>query len=135
MTKILNLEKLWEVCNILSNKESELSEENCYISLLGMNSDYSDTDFDHFLRYYSFKVEDENIVVYNSDSIPYESWNNEDYSYVPFSLLDCGEKDLEKWIEEEVTKQLEQQEKDKIAEKEELKRQIEILTKRLKKAV
>ena len=94
-------------------------------------SEYFENSFDSFLNYYSFKIEDGEIVVYNDDPVSYESWNNEDYSYVPLSLLDCDKKDLEKWMEEEIIKQLEQQEKDKIAEKEELKRQIEILTKRL----
>lgn len=127
----LDLKRVYEIMNKLSSKQNELEEQDKYINLLGPRSEYFELNFESFLEYYSFKVEDENIVVYNSDSIPYESWNNEDYSYVPLSLLDCGEKDLEKWIEEEVTKQLEQQEKDKISEKEELKRQIETLTKRL----
>lgn len=127
----LDLKKLWHVMNVIVEKENELKEQDKYINLLGPRSAYFKSSFESFLEYYSFKVEDGDIVVYNNDGIPYESWNNEDYSYVPFSLLDCGEKDLEKWMEEEIIKQLEQQEKDKIAEKEELKRQIEILTKRL----
>lgn len=127
----LDLEKVYEVMNKLSSKQSEMWEQDKYIYLMGARSEYFENSFESFLDYYSFKIEDGGIVVYNNDPVSYESWNNEDYSYVPFSLLDCGEKDLEKWIEEEVTKQLEQQEKDKIAEKEELKRQIEILTKRL----
>jgi hypothetical protein len=127
----LNLKTLWEVCNILSDKESELSEQNCYISLLGMDSDYLTTDFDYFLSHYSFKVEDNNIVVFNTDPIPYEDYNNNDISYVPIPILGFGEKELEKWMEEEIAKQLEQQEKDRIAQKEDIKRQIELLNKRL----
>ena len=36
--KELNLHKLWEVCNKLSEKESELSEEDVFISFLGYRS-------------------------------------------------------------------------------------------------
>jgi hypothetical protein len=129
--EILNLKKLWEVCNILSDKESELSEQNCYISLLGMNSDYLTMEFDSFLSYYSFKVEKDRIVVFNDDGIPYEDSTRGDFSYVPISLLNGGEKEIEKWMEEEIAKQLEQQEKDRIAQKEDIKRQIELLNKRL----
>jgi hypothetical protein len=127
----LNLKKLWEVCNILSDKESELSEQNCYISLLGINSDYLTTEFDSFLSYYSFKVEDNNIVIFNDDLVPFENFSNNDISYVPIPILGFGEKELENYIEQSIKMQLEQQEKDRIAQKEDIKRQIELLNKRL----
>jgi hypothetical protein len=129
--EILNLKKLWEVCNILSDKESELSEQNCYISLLGMNSDYLTMEFDSFLSHYSFKVEKDRIIVFNDDGIPYEDFTRGDFSYVPIPVLGFGEKEIENWMEEEIAKQLEQQENDRIAQKEDIKRQIELLNKRL----
>ena len=127
----LDLKRVFEVMNKLSSKQEEMWEQDKYIYLMGARSEYHDTSFESFLGYYSFKVEDENIVVYNQDGIPYEDYYNSDYSYVPICLLSFSAKKIEKYMEEEIAKQLEQQEKDKIAQKEELKRQIEILTKRL----
>jgi hypothetical protein len=49
------------------------------------------------------------------------------------SLIDFGEKDLEKWVEQSVAMQLERQEVNKIAEKESIKRKIEQLTKQYNK--
>ena len=127
----LDLEKVWEICNTLSNKESELSEQGNWLRLLGYQSNYCDMPFEEFLNYYSFRVEDKNIVVYNSDPVPYESCNTEDYSYVPICLLSFSAEKIEEWIEEEIEKHLEKQRLAKIAEREEIKRQIERLTKKL----
>jgi len=129
--KELNLYRLFEICTLLSDKERELSENNTFVSLLGNRSSFSAYSFEQFLEYYSFKIEEDNIVVYNDDPIPYEQWDNDDVSYIPSVLLSFGEKDLEKWIEDEVEKQLKQQEKQKIAEKENIRKQIELLQKKL----
>lgn len=129
---ILNLRRVWEVMNKLSYEETKLSEEqDKLVRLLGNSSSYYQMDFEHFLEYYSFKIEEDNIVVFNTDPVPYESWNNNDVSYIPIPLLGFGEKELENWIDEEIKRQLEQQEAEKIAEKENIKRQIEILQKKL----
>ena len=130
--KKLDLYRLWEVCNILSNKQEELSLEDKYVSLLGNNSNYCEMSFEEFLNYYSFKVEDDNIVVFNDDGIPYESYTRNDFSYVPTILLSFDEKRLENWMETEIKLQLEAQEREKVREKEDLKKQIELLTKKLK---
>lgn len=129
--KKLDLEKIWQICNLLSGKEAELSEQDCYISLLGNSSGYCPQDFDSFLDYYSFKVEDDNIVVFNNDVVPYEDYRNEDFSYIPIPILGFGEKELENYIDQLVKMQLEEQEQQKIAEKENLKLEIERLTKKL----
>ena len=129
--KELNLYKLWEVCNKLSEKESELSEEGVFISLLKNNSSYYEMSFNEFLNYYSFKIEDDVIIVYNNDGIPYENFTNNDFSYVPTELLDMSDEDLNVWIEAEVARQLEAQRVNKLAEKENIKLQIERLQKQL----
>ena len=129
--KELNLYKLWEICNKLSEKESELSEEDVFVSLLGYRSNYREMSFEGFLNYYSFRIEDDVIVVYNNDGIPYENFTNDDFSYVPIPLLGFGEKELENYTEQSVKMQLEEQEAHKIADKEEIKRKIERLTKQL----
>lgn len=125
--KELNLWKLWSVCNTLSNKQSELSEQNIYIGLLGNRSDYSEISFENFLEYYSFKIEDDTITVFNDDGVPYEDYHNDDFSYIPLSLLSFGEKELEKWMDDEIEKQLGQQKLDKLAEKENIKQKIKYL--------
>ena len=126
----LDLKRVYEIMNKLSSKQSEMWEQDKYIYLMGARSEYHDTSFESFLGYYSFKVEDENIVVYNISYID-DNWTTEDYSYVPLNLLNCSEKELNEWIEIAVKKELERIEKEKVYKKEELKRQIEILTKRL----
>ena len=129
--KNLNLEKLWQICNKISWKQEQLTEDNIYISLLGNSSSYYMSDFEHFLEYYSFKIEDGNIVVFNCDGIPYEDYDNNDFSYIPIELLDMSDEDLIVWIEAEVERQLEAQRVNKSAEKENIKLQIERLQKQL----
>jgi hypothetical protein len=129
--KTLDLEKLWEVCNILSEKESEFAEHSTYVYLLGRTSNYCSSSFDKFLEYYSFKIEGNEIVIFNNDGIPYEDYTNNDYSYIPPVLLSFSRENLEKWIDDEVEKQLKQQELDKLQEKDSIKLQIENLQKRL----
>jgi len=112
--KNLNLEKLWEVCNILSDKMEELSEQNIYVYLLGVRSNYGAYDFKHFLNYYSFKVEEDIITVYNDDGMPYEDYTNNDYSYIPSVLLSFSREKIDKWVDDEIEKQLKQQELNKL---------------------
>ena len=131
MIKLLNLKKLWEVCNTLSNKQSELSEQGIYIYLLGHSSEYSEMSFENFLGYYSLKVETDSVIVFNNDSVAWEDFTNDDFSYIPFVLLSFSAEKLNEWVETEIELQLAKQKRDKVAEKEELKRNIEMMTKRL----
>jgi hypothetical protein len=130
--KNLNLEKLWEICNRLSYEQLKLEgEKDIYVSLLGNSSNYCQQEFESFLSYYSFKVEDDNIVIFNEDGVPYELYTNQDFSYIPICLLSFSAEKIEKYIDEEIEKQLKQQELNRIQEKEDIKRQIELLQKRL----
>lgn len=129
--KTLNLYKLWQICNKLSNKQDELAEKNIFVSLMGVRSNYCDTSFEHFLEYYSFRFEESYILVFNDDGIPYEIYNNDDFSYVPTELIDMSDEGLDLWIEVEVERQLEAQRVNKLAEKENIKLQIERLQKQL----
>lgn len=131
--KTLDLGKLWELCNILSNKEVELSEENKFISLLGNRSTYTEMSFESFLEYYSFKVEDDKIIVFNDDGIPWEDYTNNDFSEIPTALLSFSAEKLDSWIETEIKLELERQERAKVAEKENIKQKIEMLQKQLNK--
>ena len=128
----LDLKKIWEVMNKLSYEETKLSEEDDkYVQLLGHSSNYCQQEFESFLEYYSFKFEGDNIVVFNDDFVPYEDYTVGDFSSFPLSLLSFGEKELNIWIENEIEMQLKEQEKARIQEKEDIKRQIELLTKKL----
>lgn len=127
----LNLKKVWEIMNTLSHKESVLSEDNIYVSLLGNRSSYCKQEFDSFLNYYSFKIDGDSIVVFNTDPIPYESWNNDDISFIPSVLISFSSEKLDSWMETEIKLELERQERDKLADKERIKEQIERLQKQL----
>lgn len=125
--KTLDLYRLWQTINTISNKQSELCEQNIFVHLLGHRSNYGEMSFESFLEYYSFKIEDDVITVFNDDGIPYESYTNSDFSYVQTSLLYFSPSQLEKWIDDEIEKQLGQQKLNKLAEKENLKSQIKRL--------
>ena len=129
--KNLDLEKLWSVCNILSNKEQELSERDIYVSLMGYSSNYSEMEFESFMKYYNFGFEDDNIVVFNDDAVSYENYTNQDFSYIPIILLSFDETMLEKYIENEINEQLKHQEQERLQRKEDLKTKIELLQKQL----
>jgi hypothetical protein len=125
--KELNLYRLWEICNILSQKESELQEQSVFTSFMGHRSNFCAQTFDSFLEYYSFKIEVDEIIVFNNDGIPYESYTNEDYSYIPICLLSFSDEKLEIWMLIEIELQLEKQKRDKLAEKENIKQKIKYL--------
>lgn len=128
----LNLKKIWEIMNKLSYEETKLSEEkDKYVQLLGHSSNYCNSSFEGFLSYYSFRIDGDNIVVFNQDGIPYESYSNNDFSYILKELLDMSEEDLNVWIEAEVVRQLESQRVNKLAEKDKIREQIRQLTKQL----
>lgn len=130
--KKLNLYKLWKVMNKLSYEEAKLAEEQGkWVSLLGRSSGYITQSFENFLNYYSFKIEDDNIVVFNNEPVSWEDFNNSDFSYVPSFLLFSPEKEIKEWIKTETEKQLKQQEDDKIQEKYIIREQIKQLEKRL----
>ena len=130
---LLDLEKIWKLCNYFSDRQCALDEQNCYVHLLGNSSEYFSRDFESFLEYYSFKSEDDNVVIFNNDPIPYEDYNNNDYSYIPIPVLGFGKEELENYIKQMVDMQLKEQEEARIAEKENIKRQIERLQKQLEK--
>ena len=129
--KELNLHRIWQIINILSNRQNELNEKSIYVYLLGNSSEYVERSFENFLEWYSFKVKDSYISVFNDDGIPWEDYNNQDYNEVPFELLTMSDQDILFWAEKETEKQLEEQEKAKQITKKELLSQIEKLNKQL----
>lgn len=131
--KTFDLYRIYEVMNTLSEKQEELSENSIYVNFLGTCSSYTTMSFESFLEYYSFKIDGNNIIVFNDDSVPYESYSNDDFSYIPIILLSFSTEKLDKWMQIEISLELARQGREKIAEKENIKKQIELLSKRLEK--
>lgn len=129
--RALNLYRVWEIMNKLKQKEYLLEEEDIYVSFAGKSSNYYPTDFENFLDYYYFSINEYYLVVFNDDGVPYEDYTNQDFNHIPRQILDMSDKELDIWMEEEVKRQLEEQRKDKEREKENIKKQIERLQKQL----
>lgn len=128
--KNLNLYRIWEILNKISNIQIQLSEENeTYVDLLGHSSNYTEISFERFLDYYSFKVCGDDIVVFNDDKIAWEDFTNDDFSNFPIYLLGFGKVGLDCWIEGKIELQLEKQKREKFQELENKKLQIERLQK------
>ena len=128
----LNLQRIHEICGILSQKQSELEEDDKYVYLLGIRSNYINTTFEGFLNYYSFKIDDGKIVVFNDDSVPYEEYTNNDFSSFPLFLISFCAKELDEWVDNKIKKELKQQEIEKAENKKSLELQIERLQTQLK---
>lgn len=125
----LDLHKIHQTLNIISLEQSNLLEENVFVNLLGYHSEYSEISFTNFLEYYSFKVEDNTICIFNNSGVAYESYNNNDYSYLPAILLDITDEELNTWMKVEIAKQLERQKIEKVNEIESKKLEIKRLQK------
>ena len=129
--KELNLYRIWQIINKLYEKQYDLDEEGIYIYLLGNNSNYVEMKFETFLENYSFKVEDTYISVFNDDAIPWEEYRNNDFIIVPKETLSLTDNELIIWIENKVQELTKIYEESKIAEKERIKADINILNKQL----
>lgn len=131
--KTLNLHRIWEILNKVNERQDELLEKDLYIYFLSSSSYYVQSDFENFLNYFSFKIDKECVEVFNYDGVPYENYNNDDVFYVPKKLLEMTDVELDVWIEDKTQEELDRIEKDKIAEKEKIKADIERLTKQLER--
>lgn len=129
----LNLHRIWEILNRVTEKQDELHEKDSYIYLLNSTSYYIQSDFENFINYFCFRIEGSYVTVFNNDGVPYEDYNNDDVFYVPKELLEMNSEELDVWIEDKTQKELDRIERDKFAEKEKIKADIERLTKQLEK--
>lgn len=129
----INLCRIWQIINILQDKIDDLAEQDVFVYLLGHRSSYVQSQFENFLDYYSFKIEEKYISVFNDDGIPYEDYTNDDFLYVSKDLLLMTDEQILFWAEEETKRQLEQQEKDKQSRKENILLEIERLNKEYKR--
>ena len=131
--KELNLYRIWQIVNRLTEEERKHHSEDLYVYFLGDNSNYCGMGFESFINHYAFKIEDEYITVFNDDKIPYEDYTNQDFIYVPREIINLSDEDLEAWLQKGTEKELKRIERDKIAEKERIKADIDRLNKQLEK--
>lgn len=129
----LDLQKIWNILNFITEQEYLINEKDIYPNLLGLNSSYYEQGFNHFLEHYSFSIRNNEICVFNDDQVPYEDFTNSDFSYIPVYLLDCNKDKIKEWIDNELKLHLINEEENKEKEKENLKNQIKTLTERLEK--
>lgn len=130
---ILDLQKIWNILNFITEQEYLINKRDIYPNLLGLNSNYYKQDFNHFLEHYSFSIRNNEICIFNDDQVHYEDFTNSDFSYIPVYLLDCNKDKIKEWIDNELKSHLISEEENKEREKENLKNQIKILTERLEK--
>lgn len=131
--KTLNLHRIWEILNFISDQENILNDKDIYPNFLGLKSSYYEMEFECFIDYYSFKIDEDEICIFNDDRIAYEDYTTDDYSYVPKELLDFSNEQLMNWIKEKTEIHLSRLEENKKSEKENLKNQIKMLTEKLNK--
>jgi len=129
----LNLHRIWQIITKVSEEQDKMHEQDLYVYLLNSRSYYVPSDFENFLNYFSFKVEKEYVEVFNYDPVPYENDYNDDIFYMPKKLLTMTDQELDVWVEEKIQKELKRIERDKIAEKERIKADIDRLNKQLER--
>jgi hypothetical protein len=130
---ILDLQKVWSVMNFIAEQENLYNEKDIYPDLLGLKSHYYSQSFNYLLEHYSFRIDKDEICVFNDDPVPYEDFTNSDFSYIPKELLDYNDQQLKKWIDKQVGIYLKRVEQNKQEEKENIKNQIKTLIERLEK--
>lgn len=129
--KQLNLYRIWELMNFITEQENILNDKGIYPCVLGPHSEYCQMEFEHFLDEYYFHVCAEEISVFNNDPIPYEDYNRTDSSYLPIEILSYDDKQLLDWFNRKVKEYKTSLRQENKTKKENIKHQIEILTKQL----
>ena len=131
--KTLDLYRIWQILNIVKNQENILSEKGIYPNILGHNSKYYEMEFEYFLDEYAFRIDADQICIFNDDQIPYEDYTNNDFSCIPKKLLSFSDTELMAWIEKEIKIRIAELEKDKKNERKRLESKIQMLTNELNK--
>lgn len=94
----INIKRIWEIFQIIGriDVDGTLDFNNAFLGYEG------------FLDWYSFKILEDTIMVYNDDQVPYEddTWN--DFNYIPFSVMNMSDEEVEKWVLEEIKKKEEE---------------------------
>ena len=90
----IDIKRVWEIFQIIDKIDED--------GILDFNNAF--LEYEGFLDWYSFKILEDTIMVYNDDQIPYEddTWN--DFNYIPFSVMKMTDREVEKWVSKEIKK-------------------------------
>ena len=72
------------------------------------------------------------VTYYNNDPVPYEDFTYQEYYTLPLELLEMTEKDIIKWVHKKGDEYLEKELLNDKYELERMKRNVEILTEKIK---
>ena len=130
---ILDLKRIYHILEIIVEKMWNLEEEYDYVtnSPLGINSGYSSCSFEYFLEIYNFRVDKDNIVVFDDSYVPYEDFTVNNYNYLPKNLLNLSDEEIRTWTLNEYKSIVENNKNEIVKEMERKKCEIERLTKEL----
>ena len=94
----INLKRIWEIFQIIDR----IDEDGAL--------DFSNALFEYegFLDWFSFKVLTNSIMVFNDDLVPYEDYTWNEFNYIPFSVMNMTDEEVEKWVLEEIKKKEEE---------------------------
>lgn len=91
--KQLDLEKVHQVLSKVVEKYQK--EEDSEI-IEGIEHFYH--DFEQFIKDFCFRFEDDYLIIFNNDPIPYEEYANDKYIYLPLVLLNYNDNEIYEWM-------------------------------------
>ena len=119
--EVINTKRIWEIFQIIDRIDED--------RVLDFNNAF--LEYEGFLHWYSFKMLKDSIMVYNDDQVPYEDCTWNDFNYIPFSVMKMTDREVEKWVLEEIKKKekedVEWEQKRKETLLEEIERNREVL--------
>ena len=94
----INIKRIWEIFQIIDriDEDGTLDFNNAFLGYEG------------FLDWFSFKVLNNSVMVFNDDRVPYEDCTWNDFNYIPFSVISMSDEEVEKWVLEEIKKKEEE---------------------------
>lgn len=136
MIEILNIRRIWEILRKVYSRESDINKNGEWdIRILGERNSWHDEQmpFDEFTEYYSFKLisEDNCLIIYNNDRIPYEDYTEDKFIYLPFECLGMTNGQIDEWIDGLIFEAHEQRKLRRLEERKNIQNRINALQKQL----
>ena len=91
----INTKRIWEIFQIIDRIDED--------EVLDFNN--ASLEYEGFLDWFSFKVLADSVMVFNDDPIPYEDYTWNDLNYIPFSVMNMTDEEVEEWVIEEIEKE------------------------------
>lgn len=123
--KQLNLYRLWEAINKLSEKETQLGENDINVCFLGGVSNYVQCNYEKFLMYHQFKINENHVLVYDDPEYGYC------FSRVNINLLTMNDEEIDLWMESEINQQQKNNKQQILREKQQLEHKLQLLNKEI----